>query len=144
MRILSFTAGAANMICGTCLRDNALAAELMRQGHDVVLMPIYTPTWTDEPNVSQRRVLFGGISVYLQQHSALFRHTPWLLDKLWDSPAVLRLASRKQIKREPQFLGEMTVSVLQGENGPLRKEFRKLAAWVQSEPPFDAISLPFT
>ena len=29
MRILSITAGAAGMYCGSCLRDNALAAELL-------------------------------------------------------------------------------------------------------------------
>ena len=44
MKILAFTAGAARMYCGSCLRDNALAAELKRQGHDVILLPIYTPT----------------------------------------------------------------------------------------------------
>ena len=89
MRILSITAGAAGMYCGSCFRDNALAAELIARGHDVSLVPIYTPTRTDEPNVSARRVLFGGISVYLQQHSALFRRTPRLLDRLWDSPRVI-------------------------------------------------------
>ena len=67
MKILSITAGAANMYCGSCLRDNALAAELLRRGHDVTLMPVYTPTVTDETNVSSsNQVLFGGISVYLQ------------------------------------------------------------------------------
>jgi hypothetical protein len=65
--------------------DNALAAELMARGHDVILLPLYTPTLTDEPNVSQSKVFFGGISVYLQQHLAVFRNTPWLLDRLWDS-----------------------------------------------------------
>src|SRR5688572_29308693 len=95
MRILSITAGAAGMYCGSCFRDNAVAAELLARGHEVTLMPVYTPTRTDEANVSQHRVLFGGISVYLQQHSAFFRKTPRLLDKLWDSPAVIRtLASR--------------------------------------------------
>ena len=29
MKILSLTAGAAGMYCGSCLRDNALAAELV-------------------------------------------------------------------------------------------------------------------
>ena len=37
-------------------------------------------------NVSRKRVLFGGISVYLQQYSSLFRTAPRLLDRLWDSP----------------------------------------------------------
>ncbi len=52
MRILSLTAGAAQMYCGSCLRDNALARELIRQGHEVSLIPLYTPTKTDEPNQS--------------------------------------------------------------------------------------------
>ena len=67
MRILSITAGAGGMYCGSCLRDNALAAELMARGHDVTLLPLYTPLLTDEANVTRRQVLFGGISVYLQQ-----------------------------------------------------------------------------
>src|SRR4029079_5807566 len=87
MKILSITAGAAGMYCGSCFRDNALAAELAARGHDVSLVPMYTPVRTDEPSVSAgRRVLFGGISVYLQQQSAIFRRTPRLLDRLWDSP----------------------------------------------------------
>ena len=53
MRILSFTGGAGQMYCGSCLRDNALAAALLARGHDVVLTPVYTPTRTDERNVSQ-------------------------------------------------------------------------------------------
>ena len=86
MRILSITAGAAGMYCGSCFRDNALAAELIARGHDVSLVPMYTPVRTDEPSVSAGgRVLFGGISVYLQQQSAIFRKTPRLLDRLWDA-----------------------------------------------------------
>jgi len=97
MRILYITAGAAQMYCGSCLRDNALAAEMIRRGHDVALLPMYTPTLTDEPNVSRGRVFFGGISVYLEQHSALFRRTPRWLDRLWDSPLALKLAAAARL-----------------------------------------------
>ena len=93
------------MYCGSCIRDNALAAELKRQGHDVILLPIYTPTLTDETNVSDERVFLGGISVYLEQHSALFRKTPWLLDRLWDSHWVMRLASKSSIAVDPRAAG---------------------------------------
>jgi len=48
MKIVHLVAGAGGMYCGSCLRDNALATELLRRGHDVVLMPVYTPTLTDE------------------------------------------------------------------------------------------------
>lgn len=142
MKILSITAGAAGMYCGSCLRDNALAAELIAQGHDVILLPIYTPTLTDEANVSGEKVFFGGISVYLQQYSAIFRKTPWLLDKLWDSPAVIKAASRGSIATSPRLLGELTVSMLKGEDGYQRKEVLKLIRWLKSEPVPDIISLP--
>ena len=131
MKLLYLTAGAADMYCGSCLRDNALAAALMARGHDVVLMPIYTPTTTDEKNVSQTRVFFGGISVYLEQHIPLFRHTPAFLDRLWDSPALLKMASKHQIKVDPTFLGEMTVSMLKGVDGYQRKEVEKMVHFLK-------------
>jgi glycosyltransferase involved in cell wall biosynthesis len=144
MKILYITAGAANMYCGSCLRDNALAAEMIARGHEVTLAPIYTPTLTDEANVSHEKVFFGGISVYLQQHLSLFRRTPRLLDRLWDSAWALRMASRRSIPTSPRLLGELTVSMLKGEEGNQRKELRKMLDWLKAEPPPDVISLPYT
>jgi glycosyltransferase involved in cell wall biosynthesis len=130
------------MYCGSCFRDNGLAAELIARGHDVTLIPVYTPTRTDETNVSRPGVLFGGISVYLQQYSALFRHTPRFLDKLWDSPRVISAFAGRAISPEARVLGEMTISTLQGEHGVLRKEFDKLVEWTRDEPPPDVINIP--
>jgi glycosyltransferase involved in cell wall biosynthesis len=144
VRILSFTGGAGSMYCGSCLRDNALASELLSRGHDVVLTPVYTPTRTDERNVSQHQVFFGGISVFLEQHSALFRHTPRFLDRLWDAEWVIKMASKRQIKVDPKSLGELTVSMLRGEEGFQRKEISKLLDWLKTEPAFDVINLPYT
>ena len=143
MRILSFTGGAGEMYCGSCLRDNALAAALLARGHDVVLTPVYTPTRTDERNVSQAHVFFGGISVFLEQQVPLFRRSPKVFDRLWDAPWVIRLASKRQIKVDPKSLGEMTVSMLRGEQGFQAKEIAKLLDWLRSEPPFDVINLPY-
>jgi glycosyltransferase involved in cell wall biosynthesis len=142
MKILSITAGAAGMYCGSCFRDNGLAAELIARGHDVTLMPVYTPTRTDEVNVSRPDVLLGGISVYLQQYSAIFRHTPRFLDRLWDSPWVISAFAGRGVSPDARVLGELTISTLQGENGVLRKEFEKLVEWTKDEPPPDVINLP--
>jgi glycosyltransferase involved in cell wall biosynthesis len=144
MRILSFTGGAGTMYCGSCLRDNALAAELLRRGHDVVLTPVYTPTKTDEKNVSGEQVFFGGISVFLEQHSALFRHTPRFVDKLWDSSWALKLATKRSIKVDAKSLGEMTVSMLKGRQGFQAKEIEKLLEWLRTEKQFDVINLPYS
>lgn len=142
MRLLQITAGAGGMYCGSCLLDNALAAELMARGHDVLLLPVYTPTRTDEANVSDGRVFFGGISVYLEQHVPLLRRTPAFLDRLWDAPAVIRAATGRGVSVEPAALGELTVSTLQGEAGHQAKEFRKLVRHLAALPPFDLAILP--
>ncbi len=141
MKIAFITAGAAGMYCGSCLRDNALARALIARGHDVLLVPTYTPTRTDEPNVSHSRVFLGGINVYLQHKSAFFRHTPWLADRLLDSPRLLNWASRFAVTTDAADLGSLTVSMLQGEEGPDRKEFQKLVAWLADEFRSDIVDL---
>src|SRR5205085_476028 len=132
------------MYCGSCLRDNAMATELLARGHDVILLPVYTPTFTDEPNVSRDHVVLGGISAYLEQYVPFFRKSPRWLDRVWDSKAVLDLASRRSISTNPRMLGEMTVSVLKGENGFQRKEIEKLIEWLKDEPAPDVINLPYS
>lgn len=133
MRIAYIGAGAAGMYCGSCLHDNTLAAALLALGEDVVLVPTYTPLRTDETDVSQRRVFFGGINVYLQQKWALFRHTPWWLDRLLDHPEMLERITKRGISIDPSQLGEMTVSMLAGEAGKQRKELEKLVHWLRDE-----------
>lgn len=142
MKILFVTAGAAGMYCGSCLRDNALAAELKARGHDVVLVPLYTPTLTDEVNVSEKRVFFGGVSVYLQQRAGFFRSAPRFVDKLLDAPWLINAASSGSLSTDPRSLGELTISMLRGEHGYQRKEFAKLLEWLASERPPDVIQLP--
>jgi len=144
VKILYLTGGAGQMYCGSCLRDNALATELISRGHDVMLLPVYTPTLTDEPNVSGDKVFFGGISVYLEQYVPFFRRSPKWIDSLWDSSLMLKLASRRSISTSPKMLGELTVSMLKGEDGFQRKEILKLLEWLKDEGPPDVISLPYT
>jgi glycosyltransferase involved in cell wall biosynthesis len=133
MKIAYITAGAAGMYCGSCMHDNTLVAALTAQGHDALLVPTYTPIRTDERDVSQKRVFFGGINVYLQQKLSLFRHTPWLLDRFLDFPRLLRWVSRFAVKTQAEDLGELTISVLKGEHGHQRKEVAKLVRWLADD-----------
>ena len=140
MKITSITAGAGGMYCGSCIRDNALAAALTRRGHEVTLLPLYTPTRTDEENVSRKHVFFSGVSVYLEQHVPLFRRTPWLLDRLWESPRLLRFLSGR-MQTDPGQLGGLTVSMLEGTHGRQRKEFDKLVHWLRGQPRPDVVDI---
>lgn len=133
MRIAYITAGAAGMFCGSCMHDNTLVGALRAQGYDAVLVPTYTPIRTDEHDHSQRRVFLGGINVYLQQKYALFRRTPRFLDRLFDLPGLLRWASRRAVSVNAKELGDLTVSLLQGEHGHQRKEVQRLVEWLADD-----------
>src|SRR5688500_3150599 len=141
MKIAYLAYGAAGMLCGTCLHDNTLAAALLKMGEEVLLVPTYTPLRTDEEDVSQSRVFFGGINVYLQQKSSIFRHTPWCLDSLLDAPGLINFATRHSASIDPTQLGDLTVSMMEGENGNLRKEMVKLVRWLENEVRPDIVHL---
>ncbi len=135
LKVAYIAAGAAGMYCGSCIHDNALAAAMLQLGHDVTLIPTYTPMRTDEPNVSQGRVFYGAINVYLQLKTGLFRHTPRFLDRLLDQRGLLRWVSRFAGSTDARELGELTLAVLQGEAGPQRKELDKLCRWLRELQP---------
>ncbi len=141
MKIAYITAGAAGMYCGTCIHDNTVATVLKKQGHQVALIPTYTPTRTDETNVSMERVFFGGINVYLQQKLSLFRRTPWIIDRLLDNRVLLNSLARFSGATDARELGKLTVSMLKAEDGYQKKELAKLIRWLQEQHSPDIVYL---
>lgn len=141
MRIAYIAAGAADMYCGSCLHDNTLAAALQKMGHEVALVPTYTPMRTDAPSVSLDRVFFGALNVYLQQKAAAFRHTPGAFDRLLDRPGLIQRAARLGASTDPTELGDLTYSILQGEEGFQAKELEKLVTWLRDDFKPDVVHL---
>ncbi len=133
MKIAYITAGAAGMYCGSCLHDNTLAAALMAKGHNVALMPTYTPTRTDEEDVSMDRVFYGAVNVFLEQKSAVFRHLPRPLRWLLDRPRLLNWITGRGVSIDPTQLGDMTLSVARGEAGNQRRELEELVSWLRDD-----------
>jgi glycosyltransferase involved in cell wall biosynthesis len=130
------------MYCGNCLRDNALVGALRKRGHDALMVPLYLPLTLDEKDESAGLPIFyGGINVYLAQKSALFRGSPgWLRDVL-SSRAVLRWAAGKAAGTRAEDLGEVTLSMLRGEEGHQARELAELIAWLKTRPAPDFICL---
>ena len=130
LKIVYLTSGAAGMICGSCLHDNTLARALIELGHDVQLIPLYTPIRTDEVDVTSRRIFFGGINMYLQQQMPLFRWLPKWLDRWLDQGWLIDWAAGRSVKIEPVQVADLAISILRGAGGHQRKEVERLADWL--------------
>lgn len=141
MRIAHISPGAGGMLCGACLHDNTLAGALMRQGHDVALIPIYTPMRTDEEDVSGPRVFFGALNVFLRQRSRLYRHLPAALTGFLNRPGVIKLLARGDANIDASFLGDLTVSMLRGEDGNQARELDELVRWLRDDYRPDVVHL---
>ena len=143
MKITHLTPGTGNFHCGACIRDLTLTKALRELGHEARLMPMYLPLIADEmpDGVEADRVRFGGINAYLQHKSKLFRHTPKFIDKLFDSPWLLRKAATRAGMTDAHQLGEMTHSMLMGEHGHQHKEIDKLADALSGEHRPDVLCL---
>lgn len=134
MNIVLLTPGTGSYHCGVCMRDNALAKELHRQGHRALLLPMYLPLTLDEEAASPGApIFFGGVSTYLREKFPLLRKMPRWMDRLLSARWILKmLAGRAAAKTGGPEVAEMTLSMLRGEMGNQAGELRELVAWLKT------------
>ncbi|MDX1951343.1 MAG: glycosyltransferase family 4 protein [Verrucomicrobiota bacterium] len=142
MNIVQITPGAGGMYCGNCFRDNALVSELRAMGHETMMIPLYLPmTLEDADQSSGTPIFFSGINVYLEQLSPLFSRMPHWLHGMFRSPGLLKLAAGRAAKTRADELGELTLSMLRGEEGNQAREVEELAGWLKEYGKADLICL---
>ncbi len=144
MKIVFLTPGTGSYYCGACMRDNALARELLHAGHDVTILPMYLPLILDDTRLTgleQTPIFFGGINVYLQQKLPFFRWTPAFFDRLLNFRPLLRWAARHSHMTSAREHGEMTLEMLHVETSRFRKEWVKLLDWLEQTEKPDLICL---
>lgn len=121
MKILLLTPGTGNFHCGSCLHDEALVRGLRKLGHDAAINALYLPLVLDDAEgIDGDAVSMGGIGMYLQMKSALFRKLPTTATRWLDRPGLLRKASNRADMTSPKELGTMTEQMLLGEHGKTR------------------------
>ena len=130
MRVTLLSGGAAGMYCGSCIHDNTVAATLQRQGHDAVLVPLYTPLRTDEPNVSVDRVFLGAVNAYLSVKAPRLARLLRPVRRLLDRPRLLEWVGRMGAAADAGELGELTLAMLAGGDGPMRSSLEQLRDWL--------------
>ncbi len=130
------------MYCGNCLRDNALVGALRQLGHRTRMVPLYLPMRLEQAdNSAGTPLFFGGINVYLEQQSALFRIAPRWLHRLFDAPRLLAWAASLAAKTRARDLGPLTLSMLRGELGNQACELEELVNWLKASAEADVVCL---
>ncbi len=142
MRIIHLTPGTGSFHCGSCLRDNALVKALRVRGHDAVMMPLYLPLVTDGLAANPEfDVKVGGVSLFLTQKMPWFHHLPGFVHRFLNKPQRLRNASNRIGMTSAKTLGEMTLGSLLGAEGRQWGEWKKLIAWLKTQPKVDVVCL---
>ncbi|MFH1613815.1 MAG: glycosyltransferase family 4 protein [Planctomycetota bacterium] len=132
MKIAQITPGSGGgFYCENCLRDLALVKALRRCGADIIMIPMYLPLPVEE-NLTDGAapIFFGGVNVFLQQKMTVFRKTPRWIDGIFDRPGFLRWIGSRAGMTRASDLGEMTISMLSGEQGRQKKELSRLIEWL--------------
>ena len=125
------------------MRDNSLARHIIDDGHEVTMLTTYLPHLLDEESAGAKNspIFLGGLNVYLQHKSAIFRKTPKWLDDLFNHESLLRWVAGKRGMTTPRQLGEITLSTFRAKDGPLAKEVGKVIDWFREHGQPDALIL---
>jgi glycosyltransferase involved in cell wall biosynthesis len=142
MNIVQITPGAGGMYCGNCFRDNAMVAALRKLGHSTLMVPLYLPMTLEEEDQSRGvPVFFSGINVYLSQKVPFYNKAPSWLRDLLAAPPLLKWAAGKAAKTRAEDVGELTLSMVRGEEGNQLRELEQLLAWLKTMPKPDVVCL---
>lgn len=130
------------MYCGNCFRDNTLVAELRRAGHEVLMIPLYLPmTLEDEDQSSGIPIFFSGVAVYLEQKVPFLGKVPGFVHDWLASPKLLRWAGKQATSTRPSELGDITLSMLRGEEGKQEREIAELVRYLKHHERPEVVSL---
>ena len=131
MNILQIIPGSGgNFYCGNCLRDSKYVLALRKQGYKVTKLPMYLPIFADEHDLSDIPVFYGAISLYLKLRYPFLRKAPSWIDRLLNSRTMLKLAASMAGSTRAKGLGEMTISMLLGEQGLQKEDLEKMVDWI--------------
>ncbi|MCU0723045.1 MAG: glycosyltransferase family 4 protein [Planctomycetes bacterium] len=142
MRVVHVIPGSGGgFYCENCAREAALLPAMRERGVEVLAAPLYLPLALDGSDDPGRRLFFGAVNVYLQEKLPLFRATPRAIDRVFDSPRLLRWAAARAGSTSAGGLEDMTLSMLRGEKGRQAKELDRLVRWLAAEARPDVVHL---
>jgi glycosyltransferase involved in cell wall biosynthesis len=143
MKIVHIIPGSGGTFyCQNCMRDNELIRALKALGNEVIMVPMYLPLNVDGKGImGDTPVFYGAINIYLKEKLSFYRHVPVWFERLLDSETLLQLAAKKSGSTRASGLEEMTLSMLDGEDGRQATELDHLIKYLREEIKPDVVHL---
>lgn len=143
MKIVNIVPGfGGTFYCGNCLRDSGYTKSLIKLGHEALMLPIYLPlNFSKDANKKETPLFYGAVGIYMRQNFKLFRNMPKWMEKLFNSPAMLRYAAKKAGSTRTDGLEEMTISMLNGAQGKQKEELKELIEFLKYHEKPDVVHL---
>jgi len=143
MKIVNIVPGfGGTFYCGNCLRDSGYTKSLIDLGHDAMMLPIYLPlTIKNGVEKDESPIFYGAVNIYLKQNFKIFRNMPLWMEHFFNSPSILRFASKKAGSTRTEGLEEMTISMLRGKDGNQNVELQELIDFLKVHEKPDIIHL---
>jgi len=119
--------------CQNCLRDDAILESENEPRLTIHRVPMYLPLSAGSAaQADDAPVFYGAINTYLREKASWYREAPRWVEQLLDSGPALRWAARMAGSTKASGLEEMTLSMLEGEDGPHAPELHRLLEYLQA------------
>jgi glycosyltransferase involved in cell wall biosynthesis len=118
--------------CSNCYRDVLYIKAIKKvQGFETSAIPLYLPPeHIGGMNEFDPNVFFGAISMYLREKVPLFGQMPAFMDKLLDSPPMLKIAARRAGTTRTEGLEDITINMINGDNRSREPEVLRLVNYL--------------
>jgi glycosyltransferase involved in cell wall biosynthesis len=137
MHIVQIMPGAGSRFyCENCARDDSLERGLRARDHTVTRGSLYLPRSGEHSDASAPVPLFySAVGLYLRHRFPVLRNLPPWINRLFDTEILLHLAGSMSGATDAAGLEELTLSMLQGEEGEQAQELDRLVRWLSQVRP---------
>jgi glycosyltransferase involved in cell wall biosynthesis len=144
MKVVFLVTGSGDSFyCSNCFRDMMyFKAVKTAPGVTANAIPLYLPP--DKMYIESgfdSKVFFGAISLYLREKVKLLAKMPSFLDKILDSPPLLKIASRQASTTRTDGLEDLTLNMINSNHVSREREVRRLVQYLVKSGKPDVIQL---
>lgn len=105
-------------------------------------IPLYLPPiGADFGTEFESPVFFGAVSMFLRDRVKMFENMPAFMDKILDSPPLLKIAARKAGATRPEGFEETTLNMIKGNDPARNNEVQRLSKYLSEDKKPDIIHI---